>query len=113
MSAITISKNLIKYRKRIGISQEKLAEEAGISVGYVSKLERSIPSGTSVSVLLRIADTLDITLNDLAYNSETDKSSTTQKPNQRQLNKMLDSLDDETSEVLCKNIINSIKLLKN
>lgn len=28
MSAITISKNLIKYRKRIGISQEKLAEEA-------------------------------------------------------------------------------------
>lgn len=110
MSALTISKNLIKYRKRVGLSQEKLAEIAGISVGYVSKLERSIPNNTSVSVLMRIAEALDITLNDLVYDDT--ENQLTQLPNQKQLNKILDQLDDKTSEKLCKNIVDSIKLLK-
>ncbi|MCC4326065.1 helix-turn-helix domain-containing protein [Limosilactobacillus reuteri] len=110
MSALTISKNLIKYRKHVGLSQEKLAEIAGISVGYVSKLERSIPTNTSVSVLLRIAEALDITLNDLVYDNT--ENQLTQLPNQKQLNKMLGELDNKTSEQLCQNIIDSIKLLK-
>lgn len=88
MSALTISKNLIKYRKRVGLSQEKLAEIAGISVGYVSKLERSIPNNTSVSVLMRIAEALDITLNDLVYDNT--ENQLIQLPNQKQLNKLLD-----------------------
>ncbi|MGF0061972.1 helix-turn-helix domain-containing protein [Limosilactobacillus reuteri] len=47
-----ISKNIIKYRKLAKLSQEKLAERSEISVGYLSKLERSIIENVSVTVLL-------------------------------------------------------------
>ena len=64
-----ISKNIIKYRKLAKLSQEKLAERSEISVGYLSKLERSIIENVSVTVLLRIAKSLDVTLNDLVSNT--------------------------------------------
>lgn len=84
--------------------------EAVVPVGIVSKLERSIPSATSVSVLLRIADALDVTLNDLVYDDTKDKL--TQAPNQKQLNEILSQLDNETSKQIYKNIVDSIQLLK-
>lgn len=64
-----ISKNIIKYRKLAKLSQEKLAERSEISVGYLSKLERSIIENVSVTVLLRIAKSLDVALNDLVSNT--------------------------------------------
>ncbi|MCZ0891708.1 helix-turn-helix transcriptional regulator [Ligilactobacillus saerimneri] len=106
-----ISKNIIKYRKQSKMSQEKLAERSDISVGYLSKLERSISDNVSVTILLRIATALDVTLNDLAY--ENNEKITDIKPNQRELNRLLTDMNDETSEQLCQNIIDSIELLNN
>ena len=91
-------------------SQEKLAERSEISVGYLSKLERSIIENVSVTVLLRIAKSLDVTLNDLVSN--TNKTTEHPRPNQNELNKLLDNMSFQTSEQLSLNIINSIKLLK-
>lgn len=105
-----ISKNIIKYRKLAKLSQEKLAERLEISVGYLSKLERSIIENVSVTVLLRIAKSLDVTLNDLVSN--TNKTTEHPRPNQNELNKLLDNMSFQTSEQLSLNIINSIKLLK-
>lgn len=105
-----ISKNIIKYRKLAKLSQEKLAERSEISVGYLSKLERSIIENVSVTVLLRIAKSLDVTLNDLVSN--TNKTTEYPRPNQNELNKLLDNMSFQTSEQLSLNIINSIKLLK-
>lgn len=93
------------------MSQEKLAERSDISVGYLSKLERSISDNVSVTILLRIATALDVTLNDLAY--ENNEKITDIKPNQRELNRLLTDMNDETSEQLCQNIIDSIELLNN
>lgn len=92
------------------LSQEKLAERSEISVGYLSKLERSIIENVSVTVLLRIAKSLDVTLNDLVSN--TNKTTEHPRPNQNELNKLLDNMSFQTSEQLSLNIINSIKLLK-
>lgn len=93
------------------MSQEKLAERSDISVGYLSKLERSISDNVSVTILLRIATAPDVTLNDLAY--ENNEKITDIKPNQRELNRLLTDMNDETSEQLCQNIIDSIELLNN
>lgn len=105
-----ISENIIKYRKIAKLSQEKLAELSQISVGYLSKLERSIIENVSVTVLLRIAESLDVTLNDLV--DDTNKTIKPTRPNQNELNKLLDSMNKQTSEQLSLNIINSIKLFK-
>lgn len=106
-----VSENIIKYRKKAKLSQEKLAERSALSVGYISKLERSIPTNVSVTVLVRVAKALDITLNDLVY--ENDHETVNNKPNQKELNNLLDSMNDTTSEQLCQNIIDSIELLNN
>ena len=112
MTDKAIGKNITKYRKKAKLSQEKLAELSDISVGYLSKLERSIPENVSVIVLLRIANALDVSVDDLVY-SESKHQQIKPKPTQRRLNNLLNSLDYETSEKLAGHLVETIKLLNN
>ena len=49
------------YRKRRGLSQEKLAEILGISRQHLAAIEApNMDRGLSLDLLLRIADALDI-----------------------------------------------------
>ena len=54
-----MSRLIAARRKEIGISQEKLAELAGVHRTYVSQLERGIKTPT-VSVLLDLSNALEI-----------------------------------------------------
>jgi transcriptional regulator with XRE-family HTH domain len=51
-------------RKALGITQEELADRAGIDRTYASQLERAI-ANPSLTVLCKVADALDLTLIDL------------------------------------------------
>ncbi len=52
-------RNLRKYRKEKGISQEKLAEMAGLHRTYISDIER-FQRSISLNNIQRIADALEI-----------------------------------------------------
>ena len=52
-------RNLRKYRKEKGISQEKLAEMAGLHRTYISDIER-FQWSISLNNIQRIADALEI-----------------------------------------------------
>jgi transcriptional regulator with XRE-family HTH domain len=58
------AQNLKENRKRCGLSQEKLAEKAGISTHYIAVIElaKNFPSA---DVIERLADVLDIKVNEL------------------------------------------------
>jgi len=56
--------NLRDYRKRANLTQEKLAEKAGLSVVFVSLLENGWRTA-SMDSLLRIAKALNVELSDL------------------------------------------------
>jgi transcriptional regulator with XRE-family HTH domain len=56
--------NLRSYRKRANLTQEKLAEKAGLSVVFVSLLENGWRTA-SLDSLLRIAKALNVELSDL------------------------------------------------
>ena len=57
----TISQNIKYYRKQKGITQIKLAEEAKISISYLSKIEAAgLNKSLSISVLNKIANALDV-----------------------------------------------------
>ncbi len=60
--------NLKKYRNEAGLTQEKLAELADVSLAHVNSIEnvRGVPS---VAVLFKIADVLKVTLDQLCYGS--------------------------------------------
>ena len=53
-----------EIRKRRRLSQEKLAERAGISAQYISNIERGRENPT-LDLLLRLADSLRVSLGDM------------------------------------------------
>ena len=66
-----IGENIRNYREAQGLSQEKLAELAGLTSHHVSKLERAC-SWPKLDTLYRICEALGITLNDVVYRDPTD-----------------------------------------
>ena len=64
-----LSKNLRDYRKKTGMSQEKLAFEAGLHRTYVSGIERGVRN-PSVESLEKIAKQLKVPVWKLLYDGK-------------------------------------------
>ena len=64
-----ISKNIRKYRLRAKMTQEKLAEKAGIDYKYIQRLEGKTPPNMQVNTLDKIAKSLNTTPDKLLLNS--------------------------------------------
>jgi transcriptional regulator with XRE-family HTH domain len=62
-------RNLRRYRKAAGLSQEELAHRAGVDRTYISSLERAL-YGAGIEVIDRIARELDCEAADLLKPSE-------------------------------------------
>ena len=62
---------LREFRKTKGISQEQLAEAAGLDRSFISLVERGIQS-PNIVVLFRIADVLEISAADFIAKTETE-----------------------------------------
>ena len=61
-----IADNLRQIRAKNRISQDELAELCGISQQYICKIENE-KVNPSIYILIKIADSLKITVNDLIY----------------------------------------------
>lgn len=65
-----IRKNIKKYRKEKGLTQQKLSDMAEISIDYLAEIESEKRAKTfSIAVLGRIADALEIDIKEL-FNKE-------------------------------------------
>lgn len=62
--AQNIASTIKVQRKAMGITQEELADLAGIDRTYASQMERAI-ANPSLTVLCRVADALELNLTDL------------------------------------------------
>lgn len=62
-----IADNLRQIRARKRISQDNLAEMCEISQQYICKIENE-KVNPSIHILFKIAEALEITVNDLIYN---------------------------------------------
>lgn len=68
----TISRNIKNQRQRSGLTQAQLAEKAGISISYLSKIEAAgCDKGLSIAVLNNIANVLSIEITNF-FKEETD-----------------------------------------
>lgn len=69
-----IGARIVYYRKIKGVTQEKLAENVGISPQYLSRIENgSYPKSVSLSTLIRIADKLEVPVSKLVEDIEKNK----------------------------------------
>ena len=58
-------KNLVTLRKQKGWSQEKLAQEAGISYNTLIKVERNGIKNPKIETVIKLADALNVSLDEL------------------------------------------------
>lgn len=65
-----VRKNIKKFRKEKGYTQQKLSEEAGISIDYLAEIESEKRRKTfSLATLGRIADVLNVNIKDFFDNN--------------------------------------------
>lgn len=65
---LKIAAKITYYRKLRGMTQERLAKAVGITVSYLSRLERGKnPNGGNLYVIMRIADILDVKIQNIVY----------------------------------------------
>jgi transcriptional regulator with XRE-family HTH domain len=56
---------LVRWRRELGWTQDELAARAGISRGYLSRLERGLPGRPGLDVLTRVCGVMGRTWTDL------------------------------------------------
>lgn len=70
IGTITIGDNLRSIRRQKGITQEQLAELSGISLNFVSKIERKQKQNISIKTLMALASSLNVEPLDLLKGSK-------------------------------------------
>ena len=78
MSEKRLGENIVRYRNEKGLSQEKIAEYIGVSRQAVTKWESNI-SRPSSDNLFKLAEILEISVDDLLNNKRADERSDRQK----------------------------------
>jgi len=58
-------KNLVKVRKQKGWSQEKLAQESGISYNTLIKIEREGIENPKIGTVIKLVDALGVNIDEL------------------------------------------------
>ena len=70
-----IRKNIKKYRIKANLTQQELADKAGITMNYLSKIESErMNRGFSIVIIGRIADALEIDIRKLFDEEQNNKS---------------------------------------
>lgn len=61
----TIASNMKKYRKKLGISQDKLSKMAGVTLHTITKIESGATPDPRIETLRKIASALGVKVDDL------------------------------------------------
>ena len=104
LNYVEIGNRIRTKRKELKITQEKLSEIIDVSPSYVSEIERGA-SISSLSTIVKIAQTLDLNLDYLVFGINQNNSTTT-------FYEILKTIPEKHHELyisLCENVANSLK----
>ena len=102
-------KNIKFYRQVSGLTQEKLAEKADLSVKFISMIESNPKRNISIQSLAKIAAALNIPLATLISKEDDLKD---QRPYTKMLIDVLEKMPREVSESFSMNFLENIKIFK-
>lgn len=60
-----LEKRIKQLRKKAGLSQQKLAEKAGLSFTVITKIEQGVAKRPSIQTMVKLADAFQISLDEL------------------------------------------------
>lgn len=58
-------KRLKQLRKKVGWSQQKLAEQAGLSYNVITKIEQGAAKNPNIRTMIKLADAFKISLDEM------------------------------------------------
>lgn len=106
-----VGTNIADSRRKNKLTQEQLAELANLSTNYIARVERGEIKNFSTINMLKIASALDVSVDALTEDAHENDSFKPQ-PYRKELNKLLDQLGHETSELLSRSFIKTIQLIQ-
>ena len=106
-TAVKVGRRIRYFRTAQGLSQEKLALEAGINPTFLGHLERGLKSPT-VDTLTKITDALGITLSELMYFEEDGGSS---EYAARRINAQISNLPPDKAEEIVDIVSKIVSML--
>ena len=62
---VTIGEKIKHWRQKKGLTQNQLAEKAGLTIATIGRIETGIRQGSNITTLQRMADALGISLDKL------------------------------------------------
>ena len=105
-----LSKNIVTQRHALHLTQEKLAKRAGMSVNFLSKLERGASKTVSAETLQHLANALEVSMEELMLGTE--QPHTAKGPYEIKLAKLLASYPQDQREAICKGLITILNAQK-
>jgi len=106
---LNIGENIRAFRRSLGITQEKLAEESGLSVNFISRLERTSDQNVSIKTLNKIAHAMQISTAQLVEDSQRDRETSLSV---NQLIYQLKSMDPQRADKAAYAILQLIDAIK-
>ncbi|WP_276860254.1 helix-turn-helix domain-containing protein [Limosilactobacillus ingluviei] len=103
--SLNIGQAIRFFRKQEHVTQEKLAEDSGLSVKFISLLESNEKSNISIQNLANIAHALHLDLATLTSQIETNVPEPSLPSSSRQLIQALATLPEETANRLSKSFL--------
>jgi transcriptional regulator with XRE-family HTH domain len=61
-----LGKRIKEYRKKKGLSQQKLAEKSSLSFNTITRIEQGMGNSPTLKTLVKLADVLGVGLDELA-----------------------------------------------
>lgn len=101
--------NIRARRHELGITQEQLSNNTGLSINYISRLEVGTANNVSAKTLLKIAEVLKTSMDKLV-NGSTDEAEMGYY--QKKLWQALNDMDKEQAEQVSKNVLGLLNINK-
>ncbi|WP_242364012.1 helix-turn-helix domain-containing protein [Limosilactobacillus antri] len=112
MNINVVGENIAKFRRKRKMTQEQLAEASDLTKNFLSKIERGQAQNFSAINLLKLANALNISVDELVEGAH-ERKAIKPKPNQAELIHLLNKMDSDMSERVAKSFVQTIKSLTN
>ena len=60
-----LGKRIKEFRKKKGLSQQKLAEKSGLSFNTITRIEQGVGDSPTLKTMVKLADVLEVGLDEL------------------------------------------------
>lgn len=98
LELVNIGNNIRYFRKKTHLTQEQLAEKSGLSVNFISRLERTSDQNVSIKTLIKIAEVFNISLAELVSVPDLTSEKLKKSPKVAELVYHLEKLDNTKAE---------------